>query len=211
MKLSVDEEEKETADNNSTRLNRLLIAKGLGVLFGFTVIAWCTYSLFFAGVNPGPTFVDEIRVGKFTEADIKSIEILKFDPGAGWPFTESEYSQKASKRLGPAATKQLIGLLRTSSTEGHKHRNHPATFYYGIFRINMVQGGHFYVFYHLGYYDKRYYVYLDANSKNSTNPNGADAYENIPLADFLKRNDPWYRDIDSPMIQQRASFPDHLP
>ncbi|PHS10668.1 MAG: hypothetical protein COA78_10930 [Blastopirellula sp.] len=203
--------EKQTTAKKPPRRKRLFVVTRLGILLGLVVVIWGTYSLFFAGVNPGPSVIDELRAGTITEADIKSIEILKFDPGAGWPFSESEYSRKSRKRIGPAATKQLIGILTTSSTNGHKHRNHPTTFYYGILRIDVVQGGHFYIFYRLGYYDNQYYVYLDANSKNSTNPNGAHKYENIPLADFLKRNDPWYRDIDSPTSSHRPSFPDNAP
>ncbi len=209
--MNVSVTEKQAAAKKPPRRKRLFVLAGFGVLLGLVVVIWGMYSLFFSGVNPGPSVIDELRSGMIAEADIKSIEILKFDPGAGWPFSESEYSRKVRKQIGPAATKQLIGILTTSSTNGHKHRNHPATFYYGILRIDVAQGCHFYIFYHLGYYNNQYYVYVDANSKNSTNPNGADEYENIPLADYLKENDPWYRDIDSPTTRHRPSFPDNDP
>jgi len=83
--------------------------------------------------------------------------------------------------------------------------------YDGILRIDLIQEEHYYVFYRLGYYDGKYYAYVNANSKDSTNPNGAQRYENITLADFLKRNDPWYRDVDTPTTGYRPGFPDDVP
>lgn len=200
----------ENGAGKPTRSRRLFTLTNVIVLLGFMGVCWGTYSLLFVGANPGPTIIEELRTSKITEADIRSIKILKFDPGAGWPFSESDYSRKASKQIDPEATEQLIELLTVSTTNGHKHRNHPATFYYGIFRLDLIQGGHFYIFYHLGYYNNQYYVYLDANSLNSTNPNGADEYESIPLATFLKIHDPWYRDADSPKTRHRPSYPDNV-
>ena len=209
MNASVTEKQA-SATTRPTRKRPFVVA-GLGVLLVVAVIIWCAYSLLFRGVNPGPSLIDELRAGTIAKADIKSIEILRFDPGAGWPFSEPEYARKARKRIGAAATRKLIGILTSASTNGHKYRNHPATFYDGILRVDLVRGGHFYVFYSLGYYNNRYYAYVDANSKNSTNPNGTDAYENIPLAGFLKRYDPWYRNLDSPTTWRRPSFPDDVP
>jgi hypothetical protein len=189
---------------------RALVLRGFVILLLLALVSLGIHSLFFAGLNSGPTLIDELRAGRVSEGNIKSIEILKFDPGAGWPFSEPAYARKARKVLDIPATKELVRVLR-STTDGHKHRNHPATFYYGILRIDLVQGGHFYVFYHLGYYNNQYYVYVDANSKDSTNPNGAAEYENVPLADFLQRNDPWYRNLDSPTTRHRPSAPDDVP
>jgi len=187
----------------------LRVAAGVVVV---ATIAWGVHSLFFAGVNPGPSLIQELRTGAITESGIQAIEILKFDPGAGWPFSEREYARKARKRLAtPEPANELVSILRESTTDGHKHRNHPSTFYYGILRIELVDGGHYYVIYHLGYYNGEYYAYADTNSRNSTNPNGARNYENVPLAKFLKEHDPWYRDADSPASPYRPSAPDDVP
>ncbi len=185
---------------------------GVVLLLALAVAGFFIYLQFFAGVNPGPTFLQELRAGTVSESDIRSVEILKFDPGAGWPFAEKDYSRKARKRITAAnSTGELITILRDSSTDGHQHRNHPSSFYDGILRIELIQGGHYYVFYSLSYYDGKYYASLRANSKDSTNPNGAAKYENVPLADFLKRNDPWYRDADSPTTDHRPGYPDDVP
>ncbi|HVT91082.1 MAG TPA: hypothetical protein VHD56_19675 [Tepidisphaeraceae bacterium] len=144
-------------------------------------------------------------------ADISSIEILKFDPGAGWPFSEEEYDRKARKKIvAPESANELVSILRTSSPNV-QNRNHPQTPYYGILRIDLAKGGHYYVFYELGYYEGNYYTTLRANSKNETNPNEAEQFENKPLADFLKRNDSWYHSADVPVPDgRRVNSPDNV-
>jgi hypothetical protein len=191
--------------------NRAVFA---AVVVGFLVCAasgWCFHWLFFAGVNPGPTLIQELRTGAITASDMKAIDILKFDAGGGWPFSEREYTRKARKRLAPESANGLLDILRTATTDGNKARNHPASFYYGILRIELVAGGHYYVFYELGYDRGEYFTYVDANARNSTNPNGATHYENVPLAQFLKQDDPWFRDMDSPPSLYRPSCPDDIP
>jgi hypothetical protein len=183
---------------------QLAVLTGIGVLLVLAGIIFGIYLLFFAGVNHGPSFIEKLRAGTIAESDIRSAEILKLDAGGGWPFSEDDYSRKTRQLIAsPKTTGELISILRDSSTNGHQHRNHPSTLYYGILRIELIQGGH--------YYDGKYYAYINANSKGSTNPNGGAKYENVPLADFLKRNDPWYRDVDSPATGYRPGFPDDVP
>ena len=203
-----------TVPATKSRPNRVLVLRVAAVALGVAIIAtiaWTIHFLFFAGVNPGPSFIEELRTGAITESDIKRIEILKFDPGAGWPFSERDYARKARKRIATPRANELVRILRVSTTNGYKPRNHPATFYYGILRIDLVDGAHYYVFYSLGCDNGGYYASVKASSKDSTNSNGAKDYENVPLAEFLKQNDPWYRNLDSPPSSYRPSFPDNVP
>ena len=191
---------------------RFLVLAGAALLLILAVVVGGIYLWLFAGVNPGASFIEELRNGAITESDIESIKILKFDSGGGWPFSEKAYDRKARQLVSsPETVKELITILKDSSTDGRQHRNHPGSWYDGILRVELVEDDHYYVFYHLGHYQGQYYVYVNANSKNSTNPNGAEQYENIPLADFLRRHDPWYIDADTPRTLHRPNFPDNIP
>jgi len=99
------------------------------------------YWLFWRGVNAGQTLIEALWSRDVTESKISCVEILKFDPGAGWPFSEADHDRKARKRIGGEAIKTLLGILENSTTEGRQHRDHPGTYYYGILRIGLRDGG----------------------------------------------------------------------
>jgi len=74
----------------TSKRNRLSILAGIGTLLVLGVVIFGIYSLFFAGVNPGPSFLEELRAGTIKESDIRSVEILQLDSGGGGPFFESD-------------------------------------------------------------------------------------------------------------------------
>lgn len=169
------------------------------------------YSVMSGAADNRPSFIDELRAGRVTPADVTSVSILKFDPGAGWPSKEAHYARKARVAIPGDARSALAKLLRESTTDGHPSRNHPASFYQSILRIDVGAKGHYYVFCEPFLYEGKNYVVVETGALNNTNPNGVKKYENIPLAGFLKKYDPWYRDANSPPIKTRPSYPDDKP
>jgi hypothetical protein len=142
-----------------------------------------------------PSIVDMIGDGSLGSYDIKSLEFLQHDPGNGWPFTEDDYARLPRTALTKrSALDQLATILQKHTRAGHLFKNHPATIYSGILKVDCGDKGHFYVYYSLMYRDE-YYVALTANSANETNPNCAKEYYSKALVDFLQNNDPKFKGL----------------
>ena len=90
-------------------------------------------------------------------------------------------------------------------------RNHPSSFYYSILLIEFGDKGRDYLFCVPTYYEGARYAEVKSGARNNTNPNATKGYENVPMAAFLKKHDPWYRDENSPPITTRPSYPDKVP
>jgi hypothetical protein len=169
-----------------------IFATGITALFVCIYGSICT---FFYGIRPGPSFIEELQSGHIKQTDVVQFEILHFNASWGWPFRESDYSKlDRIDFTNRNDIKELLSILNTNSTPGITPRNHPGTISWGIFRIDLRADAHFYLYYQaqkdweLGYY----FASINANSANSTNPNGAKPYESIAIADFLRRKDPWF-------------------
>jgi hypothetical protein len=188
-------------------LTRALFVIVLVVISTMLVI----YSVISGAADKRPSLIDDLRGDLVSSTDLTSVSILKFDPGAGWPSAEAHYARKARVEIGAEARSVLLKLLKESTTDGQPPRNHAATFYYNILRIDVGAKGHYYVFCDLCLYEGKYYVGVETGALNNTNPNGVKKYENVPLADFLKKHDRWYRDANSPGIQTRPGYPDNEP
>jgi hypothetical protein len=197
--------DKEVPDN-------LIGAIFIFAIFIFVFTAYFVYHFFYP-VNIGTSFIDELRKESISGNQISRVYILKFDPGGGWPFKESDYQNKANKEIvSRPHIKELVQILKTDSTFGYKHRNHPATYYFGIMKFELTDKKFYYLYYQLMYYKKAYFTLISANSANDRNPNRAMKFENIPLSVFLKNHDPWYHDKDRPWTKStRVNSPDNVP
>jgi len=166
-----------------------------GVLAVLLVVAYFAYLTFFAGVYPGPSLIEELQSGSITSAGITSIEIIRFDVRKGWPFSEEDYDRMTGKKITSRNTiAELVRILRHSTSDVPSPRSeHPFVLYYGIIRVDLVNGGHYYVFYQIMHYDRNYYTHILTSSKGSTNPNAGTLMANRPLVNFLQEHDPWYR------------------
>lgn len=170
-----------------------VISAGLLVLIGIYVV----HTAFFAGISPGPSLIEELRSGSVTSSNIASLEILEFDPRDGWPFTPADYASLARKRIASSEIlDDFVQTLRDHSDEMRSRPDqHPVIHYSGIVRVNLSDGSYCYVCYCLASCDEEYYTYLAANTRESTNPNGARHFQNTPFARFLKQYDPRYRQV----------------
>jgi hypothetical protein len=204
-------EETSISPANKSYLRLKFILSGIVASLIVTGVVIGVRQWLYIGINDGPTLIEAVRSGEVDVQGISGVEILKFDPGGGWPFSETEYNRKDKKSLEMDSIEELLRILKSDTTDGWKQRNHPVTYYYGILRISVNDGGHYYLFYDLSYCQGQHYVSLSANSCDSTNPNGATKYENILLAKFLKDGDPWYRDEHSAYTDKRPSSPDTKP
>ncbi len=186
-----------------------LIAIGLILVF---LAGYVFHYVMFAGIGSGPTFIEELRSERVRTADIATVRVLKFDPGAGWPFTEEDYASKAQSTLAPGSVvAELIAILKEHTTDGRVSRNHPEGLYYGILGIDLVDGRRYWLFYEVGWYQGSYYVSLTSSAAGTTNPNGGKRYENTALARFLEAHDPWFHGKGSPGTRYRVNSPDDVP
>lgn len=176
---------------------------------GALVIAW---SLGFPFIPVSSTLITDLETGRVSENDVTKVEILKFDPGAGWPVTEADYRRKARKDVTTEANKW--GLLKQLQLKSipKQNRNHPSCYYDGIFRIEFRSGAYYFVF----YTNSRdnygtYYSDMMVLPANGLNPNRSRNLDNEDIPNFLKTVDPWYRDASSPPAFTRPGFPDDVP
>lgn len=152
------------------------------------------YYVSFFGVRRGPSFIARLQSGQTVSQDIVRMEILRFNPSSGWPFNERDYDKLERVAVTERSTvENILAVLKTDSTIGIQQRNHPGTLHYGIFRIELRGGEHFYLYYSVHRDKTGDYVSVAANSAGSTNPNGAEAYESTGIVSLLQREDPWFR------------------
>ncbi len=158
------------------------------------IVAAAAYFTLFYGIRPGPSFINELQSGHIKKTEVTRFEILHFDRALDWPFRESDYSKMGRIVFtNRNDIEELLSILTTNSTSGTTQRNHPGTISWGIFRIELRTGTHFYLYYQAQKdWASGYFVSINANSANSTNPNGAKSYESTAIVDFLRRNDPVY-------------------
>lgn len=139
------------------------------------------------------SLIDDLSSGRVKTADIQRVSLLRFDPRNGWPFSEDDYSRLEWTQIESVdAVGRLLAILRQSSMPGREHRNHPSVLYYGILRIDLVSGGGYYAHYAVYQHDGVVHAQINANSLNGVNPNKGREYENLPLAQFLREQDPSY-------------------
>ena len=152
------------------------------------------YYVLFDGVRRGPSFIARLQSSQTVSQDIVRMEILRFNPSSGWPFNERDYDKLERVAVSERSTVEgILAVLKSNSTRGIQHRNHPATLHYGILRVELRSGEHFYLFYTVHRDKTGDYVSVAANSAGSTNPNGAEAYESTEFVSLLQSEDPWYR------------------
>lgn len=175
---------------------RRTIILTLAMLILIPLVGYVVYVTFIRGAHSGPDFVAALQDDLISPEEITSVDMLRQSPGT-WPFSESEYEQLEAERLSKQTATDILQAIRGSSVPGHSHRNHPATIHSGILRFDTASGDRYYVYYQVGLYEGRHFTWLKANTANSTNPNGATAYENVPLADLLSRHDPWHPQRDN--------------
>jgi len=145
-------------------------------------------------ISEGPSFIEDLRQGTITEKQIKEIQILRLKSGRGWSTNEIDHLRNERVVLKSRELKtELISILNNHTSDGRTYRNHPSSLYSGIFKIQLHDCNLYYIFYKLGLYKKKYFTWLKVGSEGNLNPNNAKQYENVQLASFLKRNDPWYK------------------
>ena len=171
----------------------------VGVL-GVLLAIYCVYTTFFAGIVGGRCFVDDLRAGGIGPPDIAKVEILEFNVREGWPLKEEDYARMPRTQITSRETiEELLRIIKDRTVQVRPRRKeHPQVEYYGIIRIELANGDSYYLYYQVAYCDGAYYTYLDANTRGSTNPNGATHFENSALAEFLREHDPWYRQTVAP-------------
>jgi hypothetical protein len=168
----------------------------LVMLILISCAGYVAYVTLIQGVNSGPDLVEALQNGLISTEEITAVRVLRQSPGT-WPFSESDYSRLQTVRLPKQPTAEVLQAIREFSVLGYTHRNHPATIHSGMLRFDTAPGDHYYVYYQIGSYEGRQFTWLKANTANSTNPNGATAYENIPSADLLSQHDPWHPPRDN--------------
>jgi len=158
-----------------------------------SVLGYQVYLMFFGGIQPGPSLIEELRSGRVTAASMERVDVLRFDPGGGWPILESDFRGMERASITSAdQIRDLIGLLRTRSSDGYQARNHPGTVHFGILKFVLKDGKPYYLFFQILLYQGNTFTAFEVGSVGSTNPNGGKHYDNGPLSDFLRLHDPWY-------------------
>ncbi len=176
----------------STMRRKLRGRLGLALILIVAVVIFGYYEFVF-GANRGPSFIDKLQSGALVITNINSVEILHFDAGNGWPFREQDYKRMDRAAVSdPKDVEVLMKTLGAGSDPRIKSRNHPETLRYGIVRIEMRTGEHYYVIFTIEQDQNGEFADLGANSADSTNPNNAKHYENTEIVPLLKRVDPWF-------------------
>ena len=165
------------------------------VVLGMIFTSRSCHEILYQGVTPGPDFIEELRSGTVSRKNVIGVHILDYAGTGIWPFVEEDYRQLERVSIRPeSAVEELLDLLERHSTKGHKYRNHPpGPDRIGVLRFETSDGGVYYLYYKLTYYQRAWHVGVSANSRGSTNPNGAQPYENIPLAEFLWKHDTFWQ------------------
>jgi hypothetical protein len=157
---------------------KVFVAVMLLTFAGFMV--WAIYITFIAGTTGGFNFVRAIQSSNVSPDSISSIEIV--EPTVGhMPFTAKEYESlpRRTKINAPASISRLLALLKNCQP-GNVYQNHPDKTYSAYLKVNCQDG--FYWLYCDVYSDGHSVVlYVDSNTRNAVNPNGASIYH---LEDF---------------------------
>ncbi len=169
--------------------------QGLTLVGAFLLLAGTGCESCSAEGQAAPSLVEELQKGTVSASDVQSLEFLHFRVRQGWPSSENDYGKlKARADNRPETIKNFIQILKDSSTARNQQPEvHPVSHYYGIVRVGVKDGAHYYVYFELMQENDHFYTYVRANRKNATNPNSAKYYRNEAMADFLRRHDPWYR------------------
>ncbi len=178
----------EAPAQGNTRRN-LWVAAGLAVvLIG---VGGVLLQMFYFGIQPGPSFVDQLQSGKILPQDVSRVDILK-NAGTTWPFTEQDYAALPRVTVSKQSEVDALVSALAASAAGRQFHNHPGKLHGGILRVDVHSGEHYYIFYAV--YGDAGGVFTDikANSANSTNPNGAETFENVGIVSWIRSNDPWY-------------------
>jgi len=153
------------------------------VIFSFV------YVTFIQGNNFGHSFIEELRNGSINSKDVIKLEILDIKD-INLPFEESEYrklkrSNIITKRVD---IDKFIKILKASSIKGYAYQNHPVTIYRSFIKVAMSDNS-FYYLYVTFTLSKHLVINVNANSKNSTNPNGATMYYNNKIKFLILKYD----------------------
>ena len=185
-----EEQDMEAISRDRDKRKWQIVLVSVGVILLLSMGAFCVHLTFIRGNAFGPSFIEDLRNQQVAAESVASLEII--EPAIGHtPFTESEYERLARRRT-IQDVKAVEGFLRTlelHSAPGYVHQNHPSPVYESYMKINLLNGD-FYYLYVDGLQDHTSLVIqVEANSRNSTNPNGATVYHNDSLKAFILRHD----------------------
>jgi len=148
------------------------------------------YTTFIQGNNFGPSFIEDLKTDAVPINNVVSIEII--EPAVGHtPFDEKEYIElhRRNTIFDKHEIKTFLHLLKAYSIKGRIHMNHPGSVYKSYMKINLSNNEFYYLYINI-LKDSSSVVYeIDANSKNSTNPNGASIYHNKKIKKFILKYD----------------------
>ncbi|MEY4483803.1 MAG: hypothetical protein RL693_1255 [Verrucomicrobiota bacterium] len=155
---------------------KVILAACAASIIGVLIVAAAIYITFFQGTTPGPDFVAVVQSGQIGDKDVKSVEVI-VPPQGHDAFDEGEYAalRRTSVVDSPPAIAELLARLRGAGT-GRVSQNHPATIYISYWRINLFDGGFYYLYVKVLRDASDTVCYVDANTKGATNPNGATFY-----------------------------------
>jgi hypothetical protein len=156
----------------------ILLAMMLGgIIFYLTLLQGRTF---------GPDFITSVQRGEMQFKDVKSIEVI--EPPLGYmPFTQAEYDALTRSLIidDPPKIKKFIQEISLSEPCGWIHQNHPGTIYSIYCKINLVNSGFHYLYIKLLKDNAGEVFYVESNSKNATNPNGAKLFRIINFSPFF--------------------------
>lgn len=182
----------------------LVLVGGL-VAGSIVLIALLSYHMSFPGTNVPPTLIENLRSGAITVEDIAEVQVMKEQDASLYPIAAAREAERPlgwwpRRRLAPrSSVAELVRLLSAETTDGHQLRDDPGSYYAGGFEITLRDGTYYFLFYWLGKDEDSYFTWVTSYPKLIYDPIYEKEYENVPLAEFLKKHDPWYRDENTPL------------
>jgi hypothetical protein len=167
----------------SPRAKTVFLAVALA-LAAAGLAGWGVYATFIAGKTSGPDFIQALRSGTVRTNTISSIEVVEPMVGS-MPFTAKEYEML--KRRGKIESAVTIGRLLSpllGAGPGQIQQNHPVSENQAYLKVN-TGSGFFWIYCKVLRDANGSVLVLDANRRNTTNPNGASTYHLMKFSEVL--------------------------
>lgn len=139
------------------------------------IVARTWHADVFEGINEGPDFISAIQSGEIAAEAITSVEVVK--PAIGHtPFSNEEYASlpRLAEIDSFGSIRQLVHLWKACKP-GHVHQNHPASIYEAYIKVN-IHDDFYWLYCDVNQDDQGQILHLRANTRHTTNPNGASMY-----------------------------------
>ena len=144
------------------------------VMGGTMLLGVAAYFTMLYGTKSGPDFIAALQSGCVQVKDVRSVEVTE-PPNGHMPFSRAEYDVLARKFVLEDRTTitQFLDLIAKCSSSGWVTQNHPIRAYNMYCKINMDGADFYYLYVTVDKDESGEVCYVESNTRNATNPNGA--------------------------------------